>query len=256
MKFSVWLEGKDIFGFEKDYRPKRKDPIETHPVNMFDIEEITRNLASHNVGDLEPKSPFVNEVTWGTGTGFLRVLINNWLNVIIERKVTDLTGRERWIAKKIYQLNHKQYGGMESAVAEEILQEVEHVYKAKLDSPKDKFGEFKNLVFATAATLRKNIHEIFIYQGIRRINDNNYIIRFGVRGHGVQRKGQKRIEENHTQMTFDPEIGLIRLTNYNIESPLHQHEWSVTQTDLDWYFAPTQERDEIYQTISTAMHWY
>ena len=256
--FKNWCitEGKDIFGFDKDIRPEKKDMTDVNPIDFFDIEKITHNLAMHNVGELLPEVQFVSEVTWGDGNGSMRVRINTWLNVIIERKTIDLTGKEQWIAKKIYQLNHKQYGGMEDAVAHEILQEVENVYKRRLDSPSKEYKEFQTLVSSVASAIRRNAHDIFIFNGIKRINENNYIIRLALRGHGVQRKGQKRVEENHTQMTYDQEAGLIRLTNYNIESSLAQHEWAVTQSDIDWYFAPTQEKEEIAQTISTTLHWY
>ena len=78
----------------------------------------------------------------------------------------------------------------------------------------------------------------------------------GVRGQGVQRKNQKRVEENQTHVTYNPKTGLIRMTNYNIESSLGQHEWQLVPSDTDWYFCPTQTREEITETISTTMHWY
>lgn len=257
-KFSDWLieESKDIFGFEKDMRPVKKNPLDIQPVDSFDIEQITNTLARYPVGQLQPEVQFVNEVTWGEGSGSLRVLINNWLNVIIERKVPDLEGRGMWIAKKVYQLNHNQMGGTEESVAHEILKEVENIYKSKPNSANSQYEDLENLVVNIASLIKRNADDIFIFQGIRRINENNYIIRLGVRGQGVQRKGQKRVEENHTQVSFDKSSGLIRMTNYNIESPLGEHKWAVTQKDIDWYFTPNQSRDEIAQTISTTLHWY
>lgn len=257
-KFSDWLvkESKDIFGFERELRPEKKDPRDTQPINAFDIEKIIENLARHNIGPLQPEIKFVNEIVWGNESGAIRVSINSWLNVVLERKTTDLAGRGMWIAKKVYQLNHNQFGGAESQVSQEILQEVENVYKAVPDSANREYKELQNLVIAITGMMKRNAHDIFVFQGIRRINENNYIIRFGLRGHGVQRKGQKRVEENHTQVTFDQNSGLIRLTNYNIESPLGEHKWAVTQKDVDWYFAPNQNKSEIAQTISTTMHWY
>lgn len=253
MTYNEW---KDIFGFDKEVRPEKKKPIESQPVDSFDIDEITKFLAMHPIGELQPRVPFVNEVIWGFGPEAVRVIINNWLNVVIERYVTDLSGLGRWITKKVYQLNHKQMGGTEDAVAHEILQEAERIYRQQPDSPKKEYKEFENLVISTAAMIRRTAHDIFLFGGVRRINENNYIIRLNLRGQGVQRKGQKRVEENHTQMTFDPETGMIRITNYSIESRLRQHEWQVTPTDVDWYFTPTQSKDEISQAIATTLHWY
>lgn len=266
--FSQWIETKkpfvirsfneweDIFGFDKKIELKPRSPKDINPIDGFDIERIIGILGSHNVGPLEPEIHFVNEVTWGRDSEALRVLINNWQNVIIEKRVTDLTGKHTWVAKKVYQLNHEQCGGKEDSVAAEILEEVERVYKRPKDSAAHALKEFVNIVTTVAQKIQRNADDIFIFQGIRKINENNYIIRLGLRGAGVQRRGQKRVEENHTQIVFDPETGLIRLTNYNIESPLGEHKWAVTQTDLDWHFAPTQSRDEIAETISTVLRWY
>lgn len=256
--FQKWLiqEKADIFGFERELRPQKKNIQDSQPINSFDIEKIIQFLASHNIGQLQPEIVYVNEVHWSQGPEAVRVLINNWLNVQIERRVTDLCGEYKWVTKKVYQLNHNQYGGMEDAVSHEILQEVERVHNNRPDSPMQKYEDFENLVSTVAGAIRRNANDIFFFGGIRRINENNYVIRMNLRGHGIQRKGQKRVEENHTQMTFDPRIGLVRLTNYNIESPLGEHKWEITQTDIDWNFAPTQTKDEISRAISTTMHWY
>ena len=52
--FKLWIEAKDIFGFEKETRPQKKNSQDSQPIRMFDIEKIIHFLGSYNVGQLQP----------------------------------------------------------------------------------------------------------------------------------------------------------------------------------------------------------
>ena len=257
--YTNWLiteKKKDIFGFEKH---KRKDPEKKNPglpVKRLNLEILTNYMANHKVGIKKGRVKFVNEAHWGFGTGSMRTWIGTGMNVMIDKQCVDLLGNPRWITKRIYQINQEGMGGHEEAIANELLEQMELIDKQPLDSPKNDFEHLENLVATMATTMQRTAREIFVYEGIKKVDDSTYIIRFGVRGHGIEAPDQKRIEENQTIIHYDKKAGIIRLMNYNIESPIGQHLWEHMPTDTDLYFMPTQDRDEIIETIANTMHWY
>ena len=72
----------------------------------------------------------------------------------------------------------------------------------------------------------------------------------------MESAGQYRVEQNQTLISYDRKAGTIRLTNYNVESPVAAHTWSIGLNDLDLYFFPSQDRDEISETIAVHMKYY
>lgn len=258
MQFKKWIieEFKDVFGFDKEFIPSINNRPSTKPVNTINPEEIMNYLSKHKIGEREPVIKFVNEIHWGSGPGALRAWIGCSLAVMLERQGTDLIGIPRWITKKVLQINKEGVGGDENAISMELLDELEKIDVDPLDSAKNNYNELENLVGTMADVLRRTAKNIFIFEGVRKISDHNYIIRMSVRGQGVEAPDQRRVEENQTRIMYDPETGLIRMNNYNIESPLYGHKWQIMPSDNDWYFCPTQSREEITETLAVTMHWY
>lgn len=256
--FKEWLiaEKHDIFGFEKKIMPEPPKPADENPVHQVDIEQMMEMLAKHKIAEKRPFVKFVNEVHWGTGTGALRVWLGTGLNMMIDRKIVDLEGQERWITKRIFQINQTGYGGHEDAIVQEVLNQLEWIDEQQLDSPKADFDELEGLVATMASKIRRTARDIFIFEGVMQVDVNTYIIRLGVRGQGVEAQDQQRVEENQTVIHFNKDTGVIRLTNYNVESPVGSHKWELLPNDTDIYFAPTQARDEITETIANTLHWY
>ena len=119
--------------------------------------------------------------------------------------------------------------------------------------PKD----LRNLVIRMAFTLREVARDIFVYEGVREVNDSEYIIRFSVRGHGVESPDHGKVEENQTLVSYNDEEGLIRILNYNIESTNGKsRDWAIKPSDTDLLFLPSQSIDEIVETMATTMRWY
>lgn len=259
ISFKKWLlrEFRDVFGFDKDIVPKYdKSKKSEKPVNRFDIESVINYLEMHKLGYKEPNIKYVNEIHWGEGPGAIRLWIGTGLNVMLEKQAVDLTGTPRWITKKVYQIDQAGYGGYEDAVANELIEKLEKIDESPPDSPKHDYNELESLVSNIAGSLRRCSRPIFIFEGVRKLDDNSYIVRLGVRGQGNDAQDQQRVEENQTFITYDSETGLIRMTNYNIESPKKSHSWGIMPVDTDWYFCPTQSREEITETIANTMHWY
>lgn len=256
--FHYWLvkEGKDIFGFEKPQRLEKKNKDDEKPINQFNVEKLMDYLSLHEIGAKGPQVRFSNEMHWGNGHGALRIWLGTGLNIMIERQGIDLNGTPRWVTKRVYQIDPSGYGGYEDAIAEELLEQLEKIDETELDSPSRKYDDLEGLVASMASSFRRTARDIFIFEGIRKIDGNNYIIRLGVRGHGIESPDQQRVEENQTHVSYDKESGTIRVLNYNVESPLRQHEWAIMPTDTDLVFFPTQTRDEIVETLANTMHWY
>ena len=263
MNFKDWIvkESKiygyrDIFGFEKEYFPiKRKDSEK--PIKGFNTEQMIESLGRHAVGQLLPEVKFVNEVRWGEGTGAIRVWTGTKGGLMIERLGYDLHGNPRWITKRRFQINQSGVGGFEDSVTEEVLDEVGKVHEAAVDSPKNDWDGADHLAICMASALKRTFVEELFYGGIRKLNEDNYIIRFQVRGQGVGAGLlRNRVEENHTQVFYDRKAGYIKITNYNVESNLGEHKWRVMPSQIEWCFFPTQNEDEIIQAVANFSHWY
>lgn len=261
MKFKNWLNEnklwgfKDIFGFEKEFFPT-VEPRKDLPVQGFDVTRTIKELARHSLGFKLPEIRFHNEVHWGRGPGAIRVMIESKLDFVIDKLVTGLDGVPVWITKKVYQINQSGYGGNEEAVAEEAIDIVKEVDHSPSDSPSKDWDGLERLTSTMASTLRRVAHDIFIFDGIRQVNNDHFIIRMAVRGQGVQAPGQARVEENQTSLSYNHDTGFLRISNYNIESRLGEHKWELTPTDANWYYAPTQPTSEIVQTMANNIAWY
>jgi hypothetical protein len=254
--FKNWVEVHDVFGFEKELYAEPKPEKSEKPIKEFSLTRLTNSLGSYHLGVKEPEIKFINEVWWGQGPGSVRVWIGTGLNVMIERMNVDLQGMNRWGCKRVYQIPQESGGGNEESIAQEIMEVIKQIDMEPLDSAHHVYEDLEELAATMANTLKKTAHNIFIFEGVRKIDETNYIIRFSVRGSGAGWRGQQRIEENQTQLTFDKDSGLLRLTNYNVKSPMRGHLWQLPPKDTDWYFFPTQDKMEIVETICNTLYWY
>jgi hypothetical protein len=256
--FRKWLlqEKTDIFGFEKENAYDFAKPRDENPLKIFGIDALMSYLEMQSVGTWPASRRFVNEIHWGTGNGSMRIWLGTGLNVMIERQGIDLEGTPRWFTKKVFQIDQSGFGGYEEVVANDLLKELNRVYQSELDSPMREWNGLEKLVTSMASKIRRVARPIFIFEGIRKVDDNTFIIQLGLRGHGIEAPDQQRVEQNQTSVYYSRESGIIRMTNYNIESPIGAHTWELLPADTDWYFAPTQGQDEIIETIANTMHWY
>ena len=257
--FKKWLfEGKDIFGFERENEKfERKKDSDDNPILYFSLEEMMNRLCSYEVGIKEPNLKFINEIHWGENTGAIRVRLGTAFNLMIERCGFDLTGNKRWYTKKCYQINQNNYGGFEDAVADEIIEEVRKIDKSKLDSATSAWEGCEKMVIEVASKVRRTAKEIFIFEGVRKNAENQYILRLGVGNQGVETQDQRRVLENQTTIVYMEKEGIIRISNTNIESDVGKApSWEIQPQDTDYYFAPTQSNQEIAECLATTLHWY
>jgi len=259
--FRDFFEGQYAnFGLD-DQEKRAKEPYMSEldrdqPVKMTEVKTITDTLKEHQIGDKLSYSPFIDEVRWGVGAGALRCGVQPDMHLQLDRLGIDLQGEPVWITKRLYLLSREGYGGHESVVVEEVLDELDEINNTAIDSPKSTFEDLKYMVHSMAYRMRATARDIFLFNGINKLNENEYIIRFGVRGQGVAAPDQSRVLENHTIVGFTPDSGRIHLINRNVESSIGRMEWLIRPADTNVYFFPTQSIDEMIAIMGTTMKYY
>jgi hypothetical protein len=257
INFKYWLEGYEMFGFDK---PKDKEaPREKeNPIDAFDFEYLNEMLTKRMVGPLEPTSFHLNEVIWGQGVpGAIRMKVMPQYLVVLERQAHDLAGNLKWYTKRAFQINREGYGGYEEMVAQELLENVEKVYELAPDAPNGEFKDLRGLVLSMADRVRRSIRPVFFFDKILKANENRYLICFNVRGQGVEAPGHSRVEQTQIDVNFYPETGDLRVLSYNIESPVGRtRSWQLQPMNQEFTFLPTQSREEIIEPIAISYRFY
>lgn len=257
-RFKNWFETVDIFGFnEKNPIKPMSDGFLERPIIAFNIGLMMDFLSNKRIGLESSGSQFINEIQWGSDFGAVKLIVDSGYTFYVKKLTKDLQGENRWITKKMFQLNRNGYGGHEDPVAGEIYSHLENAYNAQPEVGSPDFNDLESLVIHITNKVRRVVNETLVYQGIKKVTENNFLIIFAARGPGVEAPDHSRIEENLTQITYDKELGTIRCTNYNIESPVGgAHSWTIMPNDLDVYFLPTQSRDEISECIAVHFKYY
>lgn len=258
LSFKKFFEATDIFGFEAKREPEeRHDQLENKPVNQFNIELMMDFLSKKRIGVHHPRMPFLHEIRWGDQPGSVMLDIDTGYTFYIKKLAMDKQGNPRWVAKKMFQLNRQGYGGLEDKVAQEIYEQIKQCYDSKIEAPVEDYKELEALVHHIYDKLKRTSKIIFLPEGIRKIHDDAFIIKFGVRGSGIEAPDHTRVEQNQTMISYDRQAGTIRITNYNLESPVGgSHSWDIGLNDLDLFFFPTQDRDEISECLAVHMKYY
>lgn len=256
--FKRWIlnERKDIFGFEKETDPNYDISIKDDPIIGTNIEEITENLSKYDIDNKKGKIIASNEVVWGEGAGSLKVVIKPLLYVEIKQLNQDLKGTDVWITKKLFVLNREGAGSKEEEIIHTLLEELEDVSKKPLQKITKNRIDIKRLSEKVYYNIQKVCRSYFYFEGIKEVDENNFIVRFGVGGQGVLARDHNRVIENQTLVNFDENTGLIRITNYNIITKTTGHYWNIRPMDSNFYFLPNQSEEEIMSAIRMTMKWY
>ena len=77
-----------------------------------------------------------------------------------------------------------------------------------------------------------------------------------IRASGLESRDHMRVIENLTDISFNEKTGKIRIMNSCVKTKVGGHQWKLTPNDIDMYFMPTQNKDEIVESISTYLKWY
>ena len=260
MNFRTFFEATDIFGFDAQRATdERDDNMLSRPISQFDLELMMDLLSRKTIGLQEAVVPFVCEIHWGNQPGSMKLEVDTGYTFHIKRLGVDKQGSHRWVTKRMFQLNRQGYGGMEDAVAQEIYNHLVRYSEGLIDSPKEGYGneDLENLAVHVYNKIKRTAKNVFIPMGIKKLQEYAYILSFEIRGHGVESPDHERVENNQTMLSYDPEQGTIRVTNYNITSRVGgPHSWTLNPILLDLYFFPTQDREEISECLAVHYKYY
>lgn len=256
LRFKEFFEATDIFGFDKKEVPEEKLPPQ-EPIHQFSIDEMMGYLAKRKIGSKSPDQRFMNEIRWGQNFGAVRLTVSPKMAFMVQKLGKDLEGEDAWITKKRFQLNRTGYGGYEEAVASEIFDVVKELSEGGVDSAKKEVERLDRLTERISVKMQRVAQNKFMYEGIKKVSDNEYQIVFAVNSYGLEAPSQRRVEQHITQIKFDPEVGLIKCSDFKIESPVGgPHEWKIMPADLSVNFSPAQDRDEIEEVIAVHFKYF
>jgi len=261
--FKEWLLSEDIFGFEKIKnsivsKKKREDYIvRIDPDIIFEV------MMKRKIGEYEPFSDFHDQIQWGKDPGAIQMVVSplgSFKNITRKLQI-DLEGNKVWVCKKIMPYKEILHADREldEKLAEEFLEDLDKIYKEEIESPSKEYKNLERLVIKVSNYSRRKdiIPKIFIYRGIKQIKKNeNYLIYFECRGHGVESPGSARLEQFIIDMSYNPSTGMIRSFGHNVESPTRGHLWYPEPSEWDEYFSSSQKEDEIAGCVGAALSTY
>lgn len=261
--FKDWLLSEDIFGFEKRNAKKiTKNKIEDYIVRI-DPDIIFEVMMKRQIGGYEPFSEFHDQIQWGRESGAVQMVVSplgSFKNITRKLQV-DLQGNKVWVCKKIMPYKEILHSDrqFDEELAEDILEDLDKIYKQDIEAPSKEYKNLERLVIKISNVLRRKdiIPKILIYRGTKQIKKNeNYLIYFECRGHGVESPGSARLEQFIVDMSYNPLTGMIRSFGHNVESPTKGHLWYPSPSEWDEYFSSSQKEEEIADCISKALSTY
>lgn len=267
--FKSFIEGNtDPFGF--DELEKRKDnqdvvPREEEelPIRPFSVQWFSDVLARQKIhGRISSSHAFLDEVIWGEKKiGSVRVRLSPNITIFIEKLTEDLLGAPTWVLKRVLRPKLREYAGKEEEVSYEVFEEVQNLYDQGIDSAAEKYDGLLTLTKRMADRVRTHAPLIYDYQDTKQVNKNYYIIYFSIRNAGVGKlvsRGQQTTQspEATIDVNFNQERGLIHVILTTVSIGGKGQGWEIDLPYLDGYFAPSQKKDEIINTILTALKYY
>jgi hypothetical protein len=269
MRFKFFTEGKlDIHGFEDLAAKKEQEdgPPEDDelPIRSFNVQWMMDVLSRQKIGGrIRASEGFLDHVIWGEKRqGAIRVHLTPNIEVFIERGITDKEGAFTWVLKAVFKPKLQEYAGKEEIVAREIFEHVEKLYNTPVDSASDDYDMLLHLTKRMANRIRTHAPLIYDYQDVKEVNQNYYIIYFSIRNAGVGKlvgrgPDSGRLSPEVTiDVNFNKERGLLHIIMATVSAGGKASGWEVDLPYLDSWFAPSQNRDEIIETVLTALKYY
>ncbi len=273
--FKNWIiKEHDIFGFDKPRkgdifgfdRPKNQCALGTPgpnkgdmPIDSVDSQIIMAELARHTVGSKNPNWVDSEGVTWGNGeSGTLQVEISPWgsYKVTIRRKILDLEGEECWICKRVFPIIETDHDINEEKMAIQLIEELEKLEVEMIEMPKNDYKELEKLVLSLGSKVRRFSPEIFLFDGIKQISENNYLIHLSLRSGGVEAPDSNRVVQFNIDLSYNRKKGLIRCFGNDVTTPMSGYAWQLQPSEWDEDFATTQSREEIENAILASLKTY
>jgi len=267
MRFKLFESGKlaDRWGFEEIEARKEKPEKpqdDDKPIRSFNVQWMMDVLSRKKInGRIKATDAFLDHVTWGDMDGAIRVRLTPNIEVMIERRTTDLEGAKTWVLKRFFKPKLEEYAGKEEEVSKEVFEEVEGLYKEAIDSASENYGNLLSLSKRMADRIRTHAPLIYDYQDTKEVNKDYYVIYFSIRNAGVgklvSRSQRGSLSPEVTiDVNFNREKGLIRVIISTVSYGAEGQGWEVDVPLLDSFYAPSQNKDEIIDTVLAAIRYY
>jgi hypothetical protein len=263
MRFKLWLESqRDIFGFDDGPPATVSPPADDRPVRRFNINSMMEDLASRQMGTHAGFQKFPNEVQWGTEAGAIKIEIGMQHTAYLERLVHDREGSPVWLTKRVYMINTDGYMDHPGAVAEALYGDAAKLYRTGLDGPAEDYSAdaLEDMVMHLVARAKETAHQYFIYEGVKRVNPHNYIVRFAARGGGVgalfSTQPQGRINEFIIDVSFCRQSGLLHTILTSVQTTDEGVSWEIQPSLFEGWFAPAQGSHEVAEALLTSMKYF
>lgn len=264
--FKEWMTRTpdELFGFDsrKSLNNNRIQDMSDEVFKPLRFDLLINELV--HLGPVNTKSPikkFNDQVEWGDQPGAWTAVVSpeGSLRFTLRKLSADIEGDPIWVCKKVVPLQGQEFVNSEfkeTNIAHVIFSELTTLDNEMLDAPKDYFPEFERLVIRISDATRRDHPIIFVHEGIKKINDFNYIIYHSYRGHGVELPSALRCEQFDINCSFSPSKGTIRIWGNEIISRTKQHEWRQRTPRWNEMFMPSQSQQEITDCITKLFSTY
>ena len=133
---------------------------------------------------------------------------------------------------------------------------MDKVVGGPVDAPLDNYSDLERLVTTIAQRTSAVVNDPLYFDEIRKLSDHEYILKFDVRGHGLQAPDQRRVEQVMIHLRYHAHRGVIQMIETNVESSLSKHDWQLMPSDFELFYMPSQSQDEIVNSIATLMKFF
>jgi len=242
-------------------KPKEPNPENSDkPLMPLNVEYVINFLKRKPLGEkYTVPNDFFGNLQWGQEDG--AVLLNfstfGGNHVVMRKLIHDLDGDPKWVCKKVIEIKNL-FDAHPDKLIFQIQENLEKIDREGLDSSASDYEDLQRLVLNIASELRrKTTQKIFIYEGIRVIKEHyKYLIHFGVTGMGVQRRGQKRLDQFAIHTEYSKQSGLIKITGTPLGDKIDKHRWIYDPSRFIEYFSPYQKEEEIIEAILIHFNCY
>ena len=256
-KWSLIREGRDIFGFEKKRVWTPEGEENDKPIVPVNVAMVIEYLSQMNLPTKMPHINWVNELVWGEESGAVQLNFSplGSFKAMIRKKITDLSGNETWICKDCYNLTYTK-SETDASLSQNLFERVNKIDQLEPDSPSRDYKDLENLTLAIATRFKRDAPEIFMFEGVKKLNDNNYLVYASLAGSGQEAPGAGKVEEFVIDISYSRDRGLIRIFGHDVQSPIKVSAWSPQPSEWDEWYCPTQSRDEIEKTTIDILSTY
>lgn len=274
MNFRLWMEKRDIWGFDSADDAQLKKPFhpgkapvkgsDDLPIEFFNTQRMIELLSRYDLGPKKAHIKFFNECQWGSNVGAVRAIITPKLNLKIQRLHYDLENNPVWIMKKYFSVDDGNYAGKEDVVAQEIFEQVRNVNDEQLENPAKnvKLDELAQGLNAKMKALKSN--SLLPEHQVKKNSDNEYTLYSYLRGGGSSgysgSSNVHNVMEVIVNLSHQKSRGLIKamvtvVTNLSSGSS-GGGTWVLMPSDFEEFFMPTQGKAEIMEAILTVLKSY